>query len=162
MVVKTHYLLAAETCRQYLYFNAISPPPTDIHGHSLFKHVNDPVTDPPLPQIHVWTGVNTDYVTIANDHGVTIGNFFDGLGEELLKRVGRAQWDSFSEEKRERVGMYFYHNRKHGKMPPRERGLICTDLLGSYSIFGGILPISDEPATNSSLNNRFRVKWMKP
>jgi hypothetical protein len=47
-------------------------------------------------------------------------------------------WGTWSPTKQWIVGECFKYNRKYGEMPEWKKGILFADLLGKYTVFGGI------------------------
>lgn len=156
--IKLHPLLSEESCQQLLKFNAARPPATLTSGASLQRFINEPATAPPLNQIHLWTGVHQKYLTITSPTGVTVGNVLGVLGDQLFQKFPKPVWHSFDDAKREEVGNWFWHNRKHGLMPPVKTGVVYADLLGASTLFAGLTPVKQ----NGIVQGTFSIQWAQP
>jgi hypothetical protein len=145
-----------ESCRRLLSLNVTRPPATLTGGGSIQECISEPATAPPVNQLHLWTGVHDKILTITNPMGVTVGNVLGIMGDQLFQKLPKSVWHTYSPERQEEVGDWFWHNRKHALLPPVEKGVVYADLLGGSTVFAGLMFVKQ----NGVPKGTFAVQWV--
>jgi hypothetical protein len=79
------------------------------------------------------------------------------MGDQLFQKLPKSVWHTYAPERQEEVGNWFWHNRKHGLMPPVEKGVVYADLLGASTMFTGLVPVKQ----NGIPMGTFAVQWVQ-
>lgn len=112
-----------------------------------------------MNQLTIWTGVHEKPTRIENQAGVTVGDVIRSVEEIMFGRVRHSTWNAFSEQRRREITDSFDHNRRVGLMPPREKGVLFTDLLCENTIFCGMQLCQPHPNGNRADHGTFRIRW---
>lgn len=136
---RIHPLLADGLTQLLMKFDVVHGFPYLLSGKAIEAHYPNPATDPPMNNLRIVTCLHPEPVSVVNPSGVTVGEVFHAVHLALMQKVSRSEWDTWSSNKQWVVGECFKYNRKYGRMPDRKKGVLIADLLGKYTVFGGVM-----------------------
>lgn len=134
---KIHPLLADGITQLLMKLDVVRGGPSLLSGQKIENYYSNPATNPPMNNLRIVTGI-TDPVTVVNSKGVTVGEVLEAMHYALLQKIRRSMWSTYSSNKQWVIGECFKYNREYGKMPEWDYGVVFADLLGQYTVFGGL------------------------
>lgn len=155
--VKLHPLLDTDICLQLLKLDVVRGSLSLTSSEDIESHYSDPATAPPMNNLRLITCIHPDPITVVNPSGVTVDDVLTTLHTCLMRKLPHTLWNSWSHSKQSTIAECYRYNRKYATMPDAKRGVLFADLLGRYTLFGGLInPHQLEPEVRQKIEES---KW---